>query len=141
MAPAKKSPKSKKLFVRIVEAIVKDSRGNILLLKRSKNNSVYIGKWQLPGGKANKGESAIHAVKREIFEETGCNCVSVESLKKITFSETFKGKESKVELNIFICKVRGGIVLSKEHSEYKFAKASRMIEKILAPVSKKALFD
>ncbi|MFA6268987.1 MAG: NUDIX hydrolase [archaeon] len=132
---------SNKRFVRIVEAVIKDSKGRVLLLQRSTNNSTYVGKWQLPGGKAHKKESAIHAINREVFEETGRKCVVVDLLKEITFSEKFKGEESTVELSIFSCKVKGSIILSKDHCKHKFVRASKLIKKILAPVSKKALFD
>jgi 8-oxo-dGTP diphosphatase len=138
---AHKSKSSRKRFVRIVEGIIKDAKGRVLLLKRSDLNSLYVGKWQLPGGKAHKNESAVHALKREIFEETGCKCSSVTRLKEITFSEKFKGSQSTVELSIFVCKVKGKIVLSADHSQHKFIRASKMLKKILAPLSKKALFE
>ena len=54
----------------IVEALIHNNKGEILLLKRSKKNSVWVNKWQLPGGKLEEGESSIKAIKREIFEET-----------------------------------------------------------------------
>lgn len=125
----------------ISEAIVKDFSGKILLLKRSRANSLYVGKWQFPGGKAEAGENARQAITREILEETGCNCFSLKLLKKLTFSEIFRGKKTTVELNTFSCKLKGKIVLSKDHSKHKFVKASKSIEKILAPISKKALFE
>ncbi|MFA5931211.1 MAG: NUDIX domain-containing protein [archaeon] len=135
-----KAPKSNKRVV-ISEAIVKDSKGKVLLLKRSRANSIYIGKWQFPGGKAEVGENARQAITREIFEETGCKCFSLKLLKKVIFSEIFRGRRTTVELNTFSCKLKGKIVLSKDHSKYKFVKASKSIEKILAPISKKALFE
>lgn len=48
-------------------AIVWDSqRTKILLTRRSDN-----GRWCLPGGGLESGESASEAVEREVFEETG----------------------------------------------------------------------
>ncbi len=43
-----------------------DSRQKILLTKRSDN-----GRWCLPGGGIDPGESAIEACEREMIEETG----------------------------------------------------------------------
>jgi 8-oxo-dGTP pyrophosphatase MutT (NUDIX family) len=43
-----------------------DSRQKILLTKRSDN-----GRWCLPGGGLDAGESATEACERELFEETG----------------------------------------------------------------------
>ena len=47
-------------------AIVADGEGRIVLLRRSDN-----GRWALPGGVMDIGESIAHAVAREVREETG----------------------------------------------------------------------
>ena len=49
--------------VMIVEALITDSKGRILLLKRSSLNKYYVGKWQLPGGKVEFGEDLQITVK------------------------------------------------------------------------------
>jgi ADP-ribose pyrophosphatase YjhB (NUDIX family) len=49
-------------------AIVRDSRGWILLEKRSD-----CGLWGLPGGRIEAGESVREAAVREVKEETGLN--------------------------------------------------------------------
>jgi ADP-ribose pyrophosphatase YjhB (NUDIX family) len=49
-------------------AIVRDSRGWILLEKRSD-----CGLWGLPGGRIEPGESVTEAAVREVKEETGLN--------------------------------------------------------------------
>lgn len=48
-------------------AIVWDAQRRMILLTRRHDN----GKWCLPGGAMDSGESAIEAVEREVFEETG----------------------------------------------------------------------
>lgn len=61
-----------KLF-RIIEAaggIVNDADGNILFIKR-------LGKWDLPKGKMEKGESREESAVREIEEETGLKDVEL----------------------------------------------------------------
>ena len=45
--------------------------GSILLGKRTKK--LFYGKWAVPGGGKEKGESYLACAKREFFEETGCN--------------------------------------------------------------------
>ncbi|MFQ5887399.1 MAG: NUDIX domain-containing protein [Candidatus Hydrothermarchaeales archaeon] len=49
-----------------VDAIV-EIEGKILLIKRK--NEPYKGRWALPGGFVEYGESAEEAVKREVLEE------------------------------------------------------------------------
>ena len=47
-------------------AIVADGEGRIVLMRRSDN-----GRWALPGGVMNIGESIAHTIAREVREETG----------------------------------------------------------------------
>ncbi|MFH0962352.1 MAG: NUDIX hydrolase [archaeon] len=63
-------------------AVVVDGKGRILLGKRNKVN--YRGKWVLPGGGVNWGETLENAVKREISEETG---LSVDVVRFLCFRE------------------------------------------------------
>ncbi len=44
--------------------------GKFLILKRNQT-SPQPGKWGLPAGKVDKGETDLKAIQRELFEETG----------------------------------------------------------------------
>jgi len=124
----------------ISEAIVSTSSG-VLLLRRSKNNNLYIGKWQLPGGKVERGESPLQAVKREVLEETGCKCSKMSLVKRLSFSGSYKGSVSEIKLFVYTCKIIGKVCLSRDHSKLKFVKKSSIAPSSLAPVSRWALFD
>ena len=50
-------------------AIVTDDTGRLLLVKRG--HEPETGRWSLPGGRVNPGESDREAVVREVHEETG----------------------------------------------------------------------
>src|ERR1022692_827706 len=52
-----------------VGAVVTDSRGRLLLIKRG--HEPGAGLWSLPGGRIEPGETDQQAVVREIAEETG----------------------------------------------------------------------
>lgn len=52
-----------------VGAIVFDADGRLLLVKRA--NPPAQGKWSLPGGRQEAGESPSEGVVREVREETG----------------------------------------------------------------------
>ena len=52
-----------------VEAIIKDEAGRLLLIQRG--HDPEAGRWSLPGGRIEPGESDEQAVVREIQEETG----------------------------------------------------------------------
>jgi len=126
--------------VSIVEAIIKNKGGKVLLLKRSKLNRFYVGKWQLPGGKVDFGENIQKAIRREIYEETKGKYAGLKLDKVFSLTEKFNGKKSNVFLMVFNGDFKGKIFLSKEHSEAKFF-SLRSIKKVpLCPLSKKALF-
>lgn len=59
--------------------VIENSRGEILLQKRSDN---YL--WSLPGGSQELGESLLDTAVREIYEEANLN-IDVNDLKYISF--------------------------------------------------------
>ncbi|MFC5065488.1 NUDIX hydrolase [Actinomycetospora atypica] len=50
-------------------AVVRDGRGRFLLVRRG--TPPQQGRWTLPGGRVEPGESAAQACAREVAEETG----------------------------------------------------------------------
>jgi 8-oxo-dGTP diphosphatase len=50
-------------------ALIRDERGRVLLVKQT--GGPFAGSWLLPGGHAGDDESAVHALVREVREETG----------------------------------------------------------------------
>ena len=52
-----------------VGAVVLDARGRLLLVRRA--NPPAQGRWSIPGGRVEAGESHEVAVLRELMEETG----------------------------------------------------------------------
>lgn len=139
--PGKKNVKKCGLHRAVISEAIVSAPNGILLLRRSRNNNLYVGKWQLPGGKAKKGETPLGALRREIFEETGCRSARMRLVKRIVFKEKFRGQNSEVVLNVYSCKLSGAIRLSCDHSKSRFVKKSKISRNSLSPVSKKALFD
>jgi 8-oxo-dGTP diphosphatase len=56
-----------------VGAVVHDDEHRLLLVRRGRNPSA--GRWSLPGGRVEAGESDGEAVRREVLEETGLDVV------------------------------------------------------------------
>jgi 8-oxo-dGTP diphosphatase len=52
-----------------VGAIVRDAAGRLLLIQRG--HDPEAGRWSLPGGRIEAGESDVQALVRELAEETG----------------------------------------------------------------------
>ncbi len=59
-------------------AVVVDSRGRVLLVKRGAEPE--RGRWSVPGGSVDPGETLAEAAAREAFEETGVHVQIVREL-------------------------------------------------------------
>lgn len=53
------------------KVIIRNGDGHCLLLRRSSQSKGNAGKWDLPGGKVDDGETFDAALLREVREETG----------------------------------------------------------------------
>lgn len=70
-----------------VTALVKNQAGTkVLIVKRNKDEIAYPGKWAFPGGKLERGETIMQALKREVLEEVG---LEIEDWKKFVKDYTF----------------------------------------------------
>jgi 8-oxo-dGTP diphosphatase len=54
-----------------VGGVVLDAEGRVLLVRRG--TAPLLGRWSLPGGLLELGETLAEGVKREVLEETGLN--------------------------------------------------------------------
>lgn len=77
------------------DAAVIDHRGRILLIQRADN-----GKWAMPGGALEVGETPAEGVAREALEETGVHCRAV-SLVGV-FDSRLSDSRSRHHLYIFL---------------------------------------
>ena len=85
--------------------IVKD--GRILLVQRGTEPG--LGRWSIPGGLIEVGESLIEAVVREVREETG---LEVEPVELIELLDRIYREEDRVRYHYviadYLCRVLGG---------------------------------
>ncbi len=96
-------------------AILFTNGRSMLLLKRAGEGD-HNGKWALPGGKGEEGETEIGTATREALEETG-----LDALPGYRFDQ-ISTRDGRQKFTTFIYRVSGpfDIRLSKEHSEYKW---------------------
>lgn len=67
----------------------------VLLTK--KGRGAYTGKYDLPGGKIEFGETQIEALMREIDEETGLKCESIELMDAVSYRVQWKKESGEME--------------------------------------------
>jgi 8-oxo-dGTP diphosphatase len=114
-----------KPYIVSVYAVLRNEKGEFLLLRRSENSHSNPGKWDLPGGKLTRGEPLEEAVVREVWEETGISIAPVE----IAGYTTFELPDKKV---IAIVYNEGYVIadvkLSYEHTEYAWISLDNILE-------------
>lgn len=114
-----------KPYIVSVYAVLRNEKGEFLLLRRSENSHSNPGKWDLPGGKLIRGEILKEAAVREVWEETGISIVPGE----IAGYTIFELPEKKVIAAIY----DGGYIiadvkLSDEHIEYAWISLKNILE-------------
>jgi 8-oxo-dGTP diphosphatase len=99
-----------------VRAIITNESGRVLILKRA-NTAEGDGKWCLPGGNIEYGETIEETVAREIMQETSLNCTDIRFLFYIENPPSEESELHYINL-VFVCGGDGKVKLNCESSEY-----------------------
>jgi 8-oxo-dGTP pyrophosphatase MutT (NUDIX family) len=125
------------IFNDLVEFILNEDRTNdtnkVSKVSVTKNNKILLlqkknGKYELPGGHIEVGESAINGAKREVKEEIGLDVINLKQITSNNSRVLYKG-------NI----INSNITLSDEHKSYKFVLQKDLFKLPLSKWSKKDL--
>ena len=98
-----------------VRALLADENNKILILKRSTESKTNPGKWELPGGKVDQGESFDQALIREVYEETQLK-ISLEHVVGISEQNLHLIRAVHIIMSGKI--INGNLNLSNEHEGY-----------------------
>jgi len=109
---------TQKKFALSVRLVLFDQQGHILILKRSGHSKTNPGKWELPGGKIDPSEPFDDALRREVLEETGFQVV-IHTAAGTAMQETEEWRI--VHLVMIGSIVSGGLAISSEHEEFRWA--------------------
>jgi len=118
--------------------VIIENKGKILLTKRAV--PPFLGKWVLPGGKVDYGETVERAAVREAKEETGLKI----RLKEIlgVYSDPKRDPRRHTVSTAFLAEVAGGELKTNfEASEFLWASAREALKKELGFDHKKILRD
>lgn len=121
----------------LISAVLKNSAGSILLLKRSYSNSSYKGLWQFPEGKIQVGEGAAETLTREVYEETKLSVTSSRFLICFAHTMTVRGTNYDIVRIAFLVKCKGKVVLSEDHKKFGWFSVGKLPKTI--PGTKKVL--
>lgn len=95
-----------KQFVAMKAFIVDEENDTLFLMKKGSKDLLNPGKWEVPGGKMEFGETCFETLKREVMEESGLN---IEVGNRLTnfWQWTFKkgnGDENQIIAGGIVCR-------------------------------------
>ena len=97
----------------VVRALVR--RGDHVLLVRRARGDTLPGRLELPGGKADPGETRTQALARELHEETGLRLRGRPHLVREHRTRSPRGRP--LSILTYACEAEGELRLSDEHEE------------------------
>lgn len=98
-----------------VRVLLRDDSGKILIIKRSTDSKTNPGKWELPGGKVDQGESFDQALLREVYEETNLK-ISLDHVVGVSEQNLHVIRAVHIIMSGNI--VSGELTISSEHEGY-----------------------
>jgi len=101
---------------RSVNVVIRNDKGEILIMKRSPNEFNHPNFWDFPGGKVEDNETLEEAAVREAKEESGLD-IELEG----GYFNIYKFEDRNIDVYSFFAKPKTGkATLSEEHTEFKW---------------------
>jgi len=119
-----------------MRGIIKNSDGEILIVKRHPKSRTDPDTWELPGGKVDEGESFDDALVREIKEETNLDCKVGDLAIAIQHDYPYKRT---VQMIMHLDDVEGELMISDEHTDAKYASINEIKTLTLSSCLEKVL--
>lgn len=100
-----------------VKILLKNKEGKYLLVRRSAEKYPEVGaRWDIVGGRIDKGTRLIENLKREVMEETG---LSIVGDPQIVYAQDILRIEGRHVVRLtYVGDADGEVVLSDEHDKF-----------------------
>ena len=105
-------PEQSPKLIHVACVILEDPDGRIFVARRPEGKAL-AGGWEFPGGKIEAGETAEHALEREILEELEIKIEIGDALPASSYDYDF----GTVVLHPFRASIRSGVINLTEHPE------------------------
>lgn len=103
------------------KAVIVDSGGKILVLREAATykDGTNVGKYHVPGGRLEKGESFLEGLEREVREETGLEVEPLFPLHVDEWRPVIRDVPHHIIAVFMLCRLKGAsaAVVSEEHDE------------------------
>ena len=103
---------SSEQWIRCVGAVLFDDEGRLLLIRRA--HEPGRGRWSVPGGRVEAGETDHHAVIREVAEETG---LVVEVIRLLGNVQRHAPHGAVFDIYDYSCRPTGGSLRAGDDAE------------------------
>lgn len=108
-----------------------------LVLKRAEDEVIYPGIWQVVTGTCEHDERAIKTAVRETYEETGIKPIKFWTIPYVaSFFDTRRDNVSFVPVFGALAAEDCQVILSDEHSDFKWLNYEETVSKLLLPSHK-----
>jgi len=95
---------------------------SVLLIRRARQP--WLGRWSLPGGRLEPGETAPQAAARELIEEVGLRVSGLRPVRLMRFAEA-----GSFVLQVFATRAyAGSVALNEEASAYRWVQPGALAE-------------
>jgi 8-oxo-dGTP diphosphatase len=125
------------------KVVIIDDKGRVLILRKSQDDVRHAnksGRYNLPGGKIEPGESLIEGLVREVYEEIS---VTLDEISAPFFAGEWypEMKEPLQVVGVFyLCKKwQGDVKLDDEHDHFTWITQSEVADYVLLPPEDKAI--
>ena len=106
-----------------VRGVIKNSDGEILIVKRHPKSRTDPEMWELPGGKVEQGEHFADALVREVKEETDLDVEVGDFCEAVQNDYSHKRT---VQLMMYLEDAKGNVKISEEHTGFMWASLEKI---------------